>query len=277
MKIRPRNVPNVSSKPTLILFGSSGMIGAALHNTLQLSGSYRIRCISHNENIREADVEENALCVFAGGLTRPNLSWPELKGANLDFVQRNIEKLQNRKRKFFTFGTVMENFQGMVDANLYIRSKFELGKFIEKRDDAIHVRLHTAYGPRMQTHLFLGQMLNALKKKTVFEMSAGDQLREFHRVEDVAHAMKQILSEHPVLFAEKKRLLTVSTGRPLRLKAVAERVFASIDLLSLLKIGQIQGPLSENTEVVFERSSENWVKDFRTGEEPIVEFFRSQI
>jgi nucleoside-diphosphate-sugar epimerase len=73
-----------------------------------------------------------------------------------------------------------------------------------------------------------------------FHMTSGEQLREYHHVDDVVTAIS-LLNTH-----RTGSSATISHGMPVRLKDLASEIFASCDRSELLHIGTVQ---SEQTDV----------------------------
>ncbi len=77
-------------------------------------------------------------------------------------------------------------------------------------------------------------------------MTSGQQLREYHHLADETKAIR--------LIAETtcSGVLNITHGKPVSLKAVAERIFKALGKGELLHIGALAEPLAENYEKIFE-------------------------
>jgi len=212
-----------------LLFGAGGNLGSAIHNRLLVNGHkvYRVAWTQaaewlgasgtasrldaiRGEIFRITGGETDIL--FAGGDTNPSHSAGALHRSNTHFPQAIISATATLSGfRYVTFGTIMEAFAGMAECNPYIASKVALGQWITnqtpnahaRREDAMpdlrgrsaHLQIHTLYGGGTPVpHMFLGQLVAALRKQQPFSMSAGRQLREYHHVDDIAGAVARLLS-----------------------------------------------------------------------------------
>ena len=160
----------------------------------------------------------------------------------------------------------MEHFEEMCEANPYLRTKRDLGRMMAAFDDprALHVRLHTVYGGTPKSHMFLGQIVDAIRESREFKMSHGQQLREFHHVEDVAAALIAILNHESGSQALLNTTMTLSSGEPVRLAELAQAIFEATGRKELLKVGAIHTPAGENTERVFPRTESHFMPRVRS-------------
>lgn len=255
-----------------MLFGSSGQIGSSL--ALELNqreiiklqwseeGSFLGKVLSTLEPGKNYDL------VFAGGVTDPKLPQDRIAYSNTLFPEKIIEATGDRPGiRYLTLGTVMENFPKACESNPYLRSKLELGRWlIEKSKQPQlagrirHVRLHTIYGGNerrfIKPHMFLGQIAASLEAKKEFQMSSGDQLREYHHADDIAGSLAALL--HREWPSQEMPILEISSGTPVRLGHLAREIFRAFGKESLLKIGAIPRAQGENLDQVFKRS-EPWL------------------
>jgi len=135
-----------------------------------------------------------------------------------------------------TYGTALESLG--PTSNPYLESKRAVAQLVDDAAnsgvDAMHVRFHTVYGAALpQPHMFLGQILDALVHETPFDMSSGEQIREYHHVDDLVEALNILMATRP------SRLVTISHGMPVQLRVLAESIFSSFDRIDLLNIGAI--------------------------------------
>ena len=148
-----------------------------------------------------------------------------------------------------TFGTIMEKV--INHKNSYIESKAALGEYVEARGAgrrALHVRVHTLFGGGEPSRfMFLGQIHQALLNRTAFDMSPGNQLREYHHLDDEARAIRA-LAESGITGA-----VDLSHGQPVSLKDLALHVFAAFDAGHLLRVGALPAPPEENYGTTFSR------------------------
>ena len=141
-----------------------------------------------------------------------------------------------------TYGTALESLG--PSTNAYLESKRAVAALVDDAADsgvdAMHVRFHTVYGSALpQPHMFLGQILDALVAEKSFDMSSGEQLREYHHVDDLVEALNILSATRP------SRWVTISHGMPVQLRVLAESIFSSFDRTDLLNIGAIASAPNE--------------------------------
>ena len=252
------------------MFGGHGRLGSAIADAARQAGK-SITCIGWPEAKQHAGASSlrartaNACegnetdVIFANGLTDPARPRGELFYSNYEFPIQAIQALRDAPGiRFLTFGTVMEDFSQLVATNHYLASKRALATGIEAlalnphlSGRVLHLRLHTLYGGKPAAHSFLGQICASLQCDEPFMMSGGQQLREFHHVNDVARSVLTLSGR-----AWDCSAASVSFGRPVHLRTLAERIFAAFGRSHLLKLGRLPTPHGENFERVIRRSPE---------------------
>lgn len=274
-----------------LLFGASGLIGRALHRELGARG-VAVRCVPWSElSPRLEDSPEHVAAwlleslprseldvVFAGGLTDPRAPPADLHRSNVSAVKVVSAALAARvATRVLTLGSAMEVFPRMCAANAYLDSKRQLAEWVSDASGdppAIHVRLHTIYGPSPRPHMFFGQMLESIRRGVPFRMSAGTQLREYHHADDIAFALAALL-EAPSFSDE--RIVTLSSGQPVRLVDLATGVFAALGKLDLLEVGALGAAPDENQEHVFPPAPRQLLPRYRDPVAAIVAVIREQL
>lgn len=219
--------------------------------------------------------------IFANGVTDPGLPQDEIFFSNVEFPQRVIEAtLRQGDFRYLTLGTVLEHFPEACAHNPYLRSKLELGHWIAEaaaRPGAagrlLHLRLHTLYGGPPKPHMFLGQIAKALEENSLFRMSHGDQLREYHHVDDIARALVAILGREWCFGP----LLEIHSGQPVRLVDLARGIFRAFGKEDLLRVGETPEALGENRDRVFPRSEAWLLPAFREPILGVIEFLRGVV
>jgi len=88
--------------------------------------------------------------------------------------------------------------------------------------------------------MFLGQILRSLKFKKELKMSNGNQLREYHYIDDDILAIKKILDSN--IYG----VIELNHGNAIYLKDLATYIYSSFNSLPLLKIGAVEDPINEN-------------------------------
>ncbi len=254
----------------LCILGESGLLGSALLNRAHRSSANLTTLNSHSlaAALRGGTTDEIERAVaghsgpqdwiYAAGIIDPRSSAEQLNFVNAE-VPLLLHKLLTRlaailgrepeSLRLVTFGSVLEERAGIAAVNPYIRSKVNLYNNFSRRKSAAssgagwaHVRLHTLYGLRRPPpFMFLGQMEAALRTQTPFAMSAGQQLREYHHAEDVADNVLHYLSGGPT----DGSMITLDSGRPVRIGSLAADVFEHFGVTHLLKIGAVEAQSGE--------------------------------
>jgi nucleoside-diphosphate-sugar epimerase len=191
--------------------------------------------------------KEEATVFVASGLLDPRLPEDELFRVNYILPKNVIDGATKHGVNVITFGTVMEGL--LQSKNLYIQSKSALGEYsnavAEEACLATHIQLHTLYGQGCPSpFMFLGQMLAAIQANQDFEMTSGDQLREYHHLADEAVAIRAIVDSVTL------GPVNLSHGKPISLKAIAEGVFDMFEKRHLLRLGAIPNPPDENYDKI---------------------------
>jgi nucleoside-diphosphate-sugar epimerase len=254
---------------TLVLFGANGRLGQAVAAIAAQRG-LNVQTMSWTDAGTAADVDGRAVfarlaaikgdidLVFAGGVSNPGAAEATLMLANVDRPVSVIESTREDPRyRYLTIGSVMETFADLAASNRYLGSKAALWRRVEtlandprRRGQFVHLRGHTFYGGRPASHSFLGQLYTSLRTRQPFPMSAGDQLREYMHVEDVARSIVALLAR------DWRKFLTfdLSTGEPITLRDLATAVFSAFQCNELLRLGALPTPPGENKGQRFPRS-----------------------
>ncbi|MCE0723352.1 NAD-dependent epimerase/dehydratase family protein [Legionella resiliens] len=218
--------------------------------------------------------EQTPVVFVPAGILDPNQPEMEHFQVNFSLAKNIIEGAGRLGFHTVTFGTVMETLIGSQTSNAYIASKTRLGDYVTnysvKHATALHIRLHTLYGVGLPSpFMFLGQVLHAILHHSDFKMSPGNQLREYHHIDDDVLAMINLV------LLKKSGVVELSHGQPLTLKYLAHHLFAAFGCLDLLQIGALPEPLKDNCDQVFSRST--FLKDeaFRDPLPAIVSYLRS--
>lgn len=190
-----------------------------------------------------------SLVFVTSGLLDPRLPAESLQAVNFHLPKNLIAALSPLGIRVVTFGTVMEAFDGAQNA--YVESKRRLGEYVSTSLSsgaaALHLQIHTLYGMGAPTpFMFLGQILDAIRRGTPFRMTLGRQLREYHHLTDEARAIRWLAE------STTTRTIALSHGRPLTLREIAVAVFEALGKSELLRIGAIDEPAEENFERIFE-------------------------
>lgn len=264
----------------IILFGSSGQIGRAFKRLALSDHRIKVKIVpifwselvdnnilnsqkSLLDFILKKSSSRNSIdFIFANGIINPQEDPKRIMFSNFEFPKKVIQATQHLLgTRYLTIGSIFENFEHTSTNNIYIRSKLELSRWmmnISKKPGNdkrfLHVRLHTLYGDKPKPFMFLGQIAHSLKMQSDFCMTSGDQLREYHHVDDISGSFLNILCKD----WNFSPIVQVNSGEPVRLADLANAIFEFYGKTNLLKIGTLPSPKGENINNIFPRS-ESWL------------------
>jgi nucleoside-diphosphate-sugar epimerase len=267
------------------LLGSHGRLGSAIisafpngHITSLDRGVYANWSANgaahHISRYFENSSDSDSIVFVAAGLINPSAPADDHHRVNFLLPRNIVEGATRVGLRVVTFGTVMEKIVANSTPNPYLLSKLKLGQFISEfsknSDRALHIRIHTLYGGGLpDSFMFLGQLFHALASQTPFSMSSGNQLREYHHIDD------EIAAISALVHAKISGAVDLSHGDAVSLRKLATYVFDEFDLGNLLKIGALPNPANDNYGNVFERSATLKDVAFRDTLPSIVEYLRS--
>ncbi|GAA6143330.1 NAD-dependent epimerase/dehydratase family protein [Hydrogenophaga sp. 5NK40-0174] len=252
----------------IYVVGSQGRLGAALSAQLEPEAV----CTPHR-SVYESWWEDSAASriakwfesspagstvIVASGILDPRAPAEQIKKVNVALPTRIAEGASMAGLRVLTLGTIMEHLED--SSNAYIQSKIALGRTVTEMaasgDNTVHAQLHTLYGGGPPApHMFLGQMLSALRKRTTFNMSPGHQLREYHHVEDLAAALIRLIDQ-PVT-----GITTISHGSPTSLRDLALYIYEQLDQPGNLVLSALPEPANDNFNRAFPRP--DWLSGVR--------------
>ncbi|WJV63233.1 NAD-dependent epimerase/dehydratase family protein [Pectobacteriaceae bacterium CE70] len=246
------------------LIGSHGRLGNVIYQSYPLENITVLErslyenwgvtsCRSDIARYFEDRFEPNSVVFIASGLLDPKLSQEALLKVNYLLPKNIIEATSHLGLKVVTFGTIMEEL--ISTDNAYVNSKAMLGSFISNlsgiNKNILHIRMHTLYGVGLPSpFMFLGQLYDALQNKSIFEMSPGNQLREYHHIDDDVKAI------HTLINNGIYGVFNLSHGQPVKLKDIANYIFQAFSLEELLSIGAYLEPKDDNYGIISHRPSE---------------------
>ena len=273
-----------------MIFCAHGQLGASLLKSFeQADPAATLKTLSWKEvghlnapQLREKIAQTGAIegpCDFilANGLTDPKISPDLLMASNLRFPQMAVEAMSGHPGcRFVTFGTIFENFPEACKTNPYMRSKLDLSQWILSHSNSdrqfIHFRLHTLYGGKAAPHLFLGQMIEAIRSNSEFKMTRGDQIREYHHVDDISYAVVKFLDRQ-----SPSSVIELNSGIPLPLHEIATTIFEAFGKTPLLKVGAIEVPEGENKTQTFLKSDKSLLPRSREPLQNIILWLRNNL
>lgn len=197
-----------------------------------------------------ASAPSGSVVLVAAGVLDPALSESEHQRVNVDLPLSVIDGACSAGLRVVTVGTVMERLAS--HSNRYVAAKVKLAQAVAQRAASglpvVHAQVHTLYGGGAPSpHMFLGQMLVALKSRQPFEMSPGQQLREYHHVDDDVAAMRTLLA------TPLTGVMALSHGEPCTLRDLASSVFEELGAMHLLRLGARPEPPDDNFATVLPR------------------------
>ena len=190
---------------------------------------------------------EDIIMVLSGAMN-PKEDREHLFNVNYELPKNIIKANEGSNNKIVTFGTIMEDLS--PEANNYIASKKKLSKFIDNTSaKTLSVKIHTLYGGEAPNpFMFLGQIFHSLKNNIDFKMSSGDQLREYHHIDDDSKAIMELLRQD---LTGKE---VISHGEAISLKDLAKIIFKKFDMVDNLKIGSLPDRIKENYDIYFAKN-----------------------
>jgi nucleoside-diphosphate-sugar epimerase len=190
--------------------------------------------------------------VNCAGIIDPRQSQLEIDRINYTLPLFLSEQSQLLDFRLITFGTIMENFESYCHSNPYLMSKHRFFRAFSDNQDwvkkNIHIQMHTHYGGRnIQPRMFLGQIFYSIKNRREFEMSPGNQIREYHHLEDDVRVIYGIMER------EYSGVKSISHGEPIKLMELAYEIFTYFNAENLLHIAKLPSVESDNDSVIFHR------------------------
>lgn len=205
------------------------------------------------------------------GLVSPEIDSEMLSYANVELNFELAAAAVHLGIKFVSFGSIMELFPDICHSNPYLNSKLTAFRMMQNlpSEKILHFRLHTLYaGRRMHPKMFLSQLYEAVRSNKDFHMTPGNQLREYHHIDDDVDLVLKLIDRGITGTIE------VSHGLPQKLIEIATQVY-SVFLPHRNVISDLANPLFEQFEHRFEKSPllENLGANFRHPQQGIVDYF----
>ncbi len=102
------------------------------------------------------------------------------------------------------------------------------------------MRIFNFYGPDMPESFFLNQLIATLKREETFEMTGGNQVRDFMHIDDLVSALIAISNSDK----NSGETINFCSGKGIKLKDLAIEFATKLNKIHLLKIGVL--PYREN-------------------------------
>lgn len=202
------------------------------------------------EQVRPSHV----LHLAAAGVTEPFLPIEQAVDVNVSGTVHVLEASQAvGVQRFVHVGTAYEYPASQSDRgpnNPYVASKMAAWlfwrAFIEKNPiDSAAVRLYHVYGPQ-QLRGLIPASLQAAQRNAVFNMTRGEQWRDFIYITDVVQALLITLSTASLC----GKTYDIGTGVGLQVKTVVRRIFEQIDSRGRYVLGALDYRPHEEMELV---------------------------
>ena len=187
------------------------------------------------------------------GVTDPSVESSVINHVNYKLPAFLSERSNVLNYRLITFGTVMELLPKYSASNPYLESKLNFYTRYVSDDNwlnrNIHIQMHTLYGgSHIHKHMFLGQIFYSIYSKKAFHMSGGEQIREYHHIDDDAEAILQLTK------TSGGGLIDISHGKPEKLRDIATSIFDHFSSRYLLNIAARAADENDNMKVVFRRT-----------------------
>ena len=216
-----------------------------------------------NELFSELEVSPGEVDVFnCAGITNAKTDVNQINLANYDLPAFLSEQSTKLDYRLITFGTIMEQLPKYAMSNPYLDSKLRFYRQFQSKESWVsanlHIQMHTLYGgSHIHPHMFLGQIYSSLVNKESFKMSGGEQIREYHHVDDAARAIKKIGE------AQQSGLKNISSGEPRKLKDIATAIFGHFGANRLLHLSSDVMNENDNLDLIFKKPVELQSMEFR--------------
>ena len=108
------------------------------------------------------------------------------------------------------------------------------------------LRLFNFFGPDMPRNFFLSQLEDSLKNNVPFEMTGGEQKRDFTHISELIEIMLKIVSKSE----SNHEIINICRGEATTMKSLAIKIANQLDKLHLLRIGALPYRDNEVWEMV---------------------------
>tara|TARA_B100001093_G_scaffold464124_1_gene480745 strand:+ start:632 stop:1369 length:738 start_codon:yes stop_codon:yes gene_type:complete len=223
----------------IILIGKRSRLTQALCQKLQ-----DCKVVSTHGALNDKKFAGANKIIISAAITNPWLAVDEINRINVDLPLSIFEN--NPTAEIITFGTVLEKYEDVTNA--YVDSKRMLSEYmLHETHNWKHYRLNTLYGiGEPKKHMFLSDLLCSIRSKSMFEMSTGQQTREYHHYCDVAAILK---SE---LVTKKYGVLEISNGNPISLFNLAQGVIDHLGCpISIVRNQKAKDTVSKSNNKVY--------------------------
>lgn len=281
----------------ILITGASGFIGKNLIRSLeQNENKFEIHAISRSkdvilnnienlhyvdlvnfENVKKiiVDINPNIIIHLAYSKNRVEQNSILDQNYNLNLhISSNIIKISRLLKsleKFIFFGSCDEYGiqknpykEDLLEQPLtsYGLSKLSITKVLKalhytENFPSLIIRPSVVYGAGQETDMFLPALANAVKNQRPFNMTLGEQYRDYIYIEDLTDAIIMLLKSKNLKLGE---IINITYGKSFKIKDIAIKFanFIKVDGESILKIGNID---YRDTEVMNYHTSNQKIKD----------------
>lgn len=196
----------------------------------------------------------HVLHLAAAGVTEPFLPLEQAVDVNVSGTVHVLEASYGvGVRRFVQVGTAYEHRTAEAERGLnnpYVASKLSAWlfwrAFVEKQGiDSVAVRLFHVYGPQ-QLRGLLPAAMQAAQRDEVFNLTPGEQRRDFVYIDDVVEALVATLQAANL----SRRAYDIGTGRGWQVKTVVERIFQIMHSRGRCAVGALTYRPHEEMELV---------------------------
>jgi nucleoside-diphosphate-sugar epimerase len=108
------------------------------------------------------------------------------------------------------------------------------------------LRIFNFYGPDMPPTFFLSQLEESLKKNVPFEMTGGEQKRDFIYIDDLVELILRVANESK----SNQEIINICSGQSTSIKEIASKIAIQNQKLHLLRMGALPYRVNEIWEMV---------------------------
>ena len=244
------------SNTRILLTGASGFIGRHLSRCLFNHGAHVMSLLRENTchpifateyytvDFNQRDVLQALITrlqpnyvVHLAAIRAPNLSLADYINsyeANFILTMHLVDACQGLKdlRKFIFLGsceeyglqaTPFKENKQEIPVSAYGVSKLAVTQFIKTFSRStgfpgVVLRPSVVYGPEQATHMFLPAMIEALVFGNRFDLTAGDQTRDYIYIDDLVEAILMALDSQKTLSGD---VMNISSANPVKIKDLA--------------------------------------------------------
>jgi nucleoside-diphosphate-sugar epimerase len=236
------------------VLGASGQIGTAILENLK---ACKVKVVprSQYESWNTFDhiskfvdmhkINSGDTFYICSGITNPAANSSQIDLQNFQIPLAILKNSLDRQFQVVTFGSVQENSNL---SNPYLDSKrlfLKQALEIETCQNHRHFQLNTVYGiHKPKSYMLLGEILSAIQNQSPLYMTSGNQIREYWHADDIAKCVTSDSLKTPTA-----RVVSVSSGHPIRIKDLATRVFEHFSMEDYLYLDAIPNDPNESYNV----------------------------